>query len=117
MRQRSALSATAFSAFLGLPLLLLAAIWELRTLPLNQSLELLAAVLYIGVVPTVIGFLSWNEGVRRLGSSGAMVFYNTLPLYGALLGVLLLGESIGWSHLLGGGLIIGGGLYAARGRQ
>jgi drug/metabolite transporter (DMT)-like permease len=68
------------------------------------------------LAPTVIGFLTWNEAVRRLGSSGAMVFYNTLPLYGALLGVLLLGESIGWSHLLGGGLIIGGGLYAARGR-
>jgi drug/metabolite transporter (DMT)-like permease len=116
MRQRSALSATAFSAFLGLPLLLLAAIWELRTLPLNQSLELLAAVLYIGVVPTVIGFLSWNEGVRRLGSSGAMVFYNTLPLYGALLGYLFLGEAVGLAHLFGGALIIGGGLWAARGR-
>jgi drug/metabolite transporter (DMT)-like permease len=117
MRHRSALSATAFSAFLGLPLLLLAAAWEIQTFPVSFRPELVLAVLYIGIAPTVIGFLSWNLGVRRLGSSGAMVFYNTLPLYGALLGYLFLGEAIGPAHLLGGALIIGGGLWAARGRD
>jgi drug/metabolite transporter (DMT)-like permease len=116
MRHRSALSATALSAFLGLPLLLLAAAWEVQTFPVVARPQLVLAVLYIGIAPTVIGFLSWNAGVRRLGSSGAMVFYNTLPLYGALLGYLLLGESIGPAHLVGGALIIGGGLWAARGR-
>ena len=116
MRHRSPLSTTAMSAFLGLPFLLLAAAWELRTFPINASPTLILAVLYIGVAPTVIGFLSWNAGVRRLGASGAMVFYSTLPLYGALLGYLFLGESIGAFHLLGGALIIGGGLWAARKR-
>ena len=117
MRHRSALSATAFSAFLGLPLLLLAAAWEVHTFPVNIRPQVVLAVLYIGIAPTVIGFLSWNAGVRRLGSSGAMVFYNTLLLYGALLGYLFLGESIGPVHLIGGALIIGGGLWAARGRS
>jgi drug/metabolite transporter (DMT)-like permease len=116
MRHRSALSATALSAFLGLPLLLLAAAWEVRALPVHAHPALLLAVLYIGVAPTVVGFLSWNAGVRRLGPSGAMVFYNTLPLYGALLGYLFLEEAIGGAHLLGGALIVGGGLWAARGR-
>ena len=114
MHHRSALSATALSAFLGLPLLLVAAVWEFKTLPMNLTLDLVPVLVYIGVVPTVVGFVAWNEGVRRLGSSGAMVFYNTLPLYGALLGTLLLGESIGPATLMGGGLIIAGGLLAAR---
>jgi drug/metabolite transporter (DMT)-like permease len=117
MHRRSALSATAFSAFMGLPFLLLAAAWELRSFPVDLSFKLVPIVLYIGVAPTVIGFLSWNAGVRRLGASGAMVFYNTLALYGALLGHLFLGEHIGWFHLLGGALIIGGGLWAARVRS
>jgi len=116
MHHRSALSATALSTFLGLPLLLLAAVWEIRTIPINAQPQLFLAILYIGIAPTVVGFLAWNEGVRRLGPSGAMVFYNTLPLYGALLGILLLGEPIGPAHLLGGALIMGGGLYAARKR-
>jgi drug/metabolite transporter (DMT)-like permease len=116
MRHRSALSATAFSAFLGLPLLLVAAAWELKRFPVDAQPELLLAILYIGIAPTVVGFLAWNAGVRRLGASGAMVFYNTLPLYGALLGTLFLGESLGPSHLLGGTLIVAGGLWAARAR-
>lgn len=116
MHNRSALSATAFSAFFGLPLLLLGAAWELRSLPVNLTPQLLVAIVYIAVAPTIVGFLAWNEGVRRLGSSGAMVFYNTLPLYGALLGTLFLGETIGPAHLLGGALVISGGIYAARGR-
>jgi drug/metabolite transporter (DMT)-like permease len=117
MRHRSAVSATALSTFLALPLLLLAAAWEINHLGVSHNPQLFLAILYIGIAPTVVGFLTWNEGVRRLGSSGAMVFYNTLPLYGALLGIMLLGEDIGWSHLLGGALIIGGGLYAARGQR
>lgn len=116
MRHRSALSATAFSAFLGLPPLLLAAMWELQRIPLHLRPELIVAILYIGIAPTVIGFLAWNAGVRRLGASGAMVFYNTLPLYGALLGTLFLGESLGPAYLVSFALIIGGGLWAARGR-
>lgn len=115
MRQRSALSATAFSAFLGLPFLLLAAVWEIQTFPILPRPALTLAVLYIGFVPTLVGFLAWNSGVRRLGPGGAMMFYNTLPVYGALLGVVFLGESLEVAHLLGGGLIIGGGVWAALG--
>jgi drug/metabolite transporter (DMT)-like permease len=114
MRHRSALSATALSALMGLPLLLLAAAWEMQHLPPQVSPGLFLALLYIGVAPTVGGFLAWNAGVRRLGASGAMVFYNTLPLYGALIGYLALGEPVGWAHLAGGVLIVGGGLWAAR---
>ena len=116
MRHRSALSASAFSAILGLPVLLSAAVWEMQTSGPPLSPKLILPLLYIGLAPGVVGFLSWNAGVRRLGASGAMVFYNTLPLYGALLGYLFLGEAIGMSHLLGGGLIVGGGLWAARSR-
>jgi drug/metabolite transporter (DMT)-like permease len=114
MRARSALSATALSTFLGLPVLVLAALWEVQSLPPEVSPRLLLFLVYIGIAPTVGGFLAWNAGVRRLGASGAMVFYNTLPLYGALIGYLALGEPIGLAHLAGGALIIGGGLWAAR---
>jgi drug/metabolite transporter (DMT)-like permease len=117
MERRSALSASAFSALLGLPPLLLAAVWEMAASGYVLSPRLIPPLLYIGLAPGVIGLLSWNAGVQRLGASGAMVFYNTLPLYGALLGSVLLQEPIGLSHLVGGTLIIGGGLWAARGRQ
>jgi drug/metabolite transporter (DMT)-like permease len=118
MRHRSVLSASAFSAILGLPLLMVGAVWETQASGAGFSSKLILPLLYIGVAPGVVGLLSWNAGVQRLGAGGAMVFYNTLPLYGAALGSLLLGETLGLSHLLGGGLIVAGGLWAAwRGQE
>jgi drug/metabolite transporter (DMT)-like permease len=115
MRQRSAVAATALSSFLGLPLLMAAAIFELRVIPLNLRIETIAAIAHICVVPTILGYWSWNRAVQALGAGGAMVFYNTLPLYGALLGTVLLGEPLGPAHWVFGGLILGGGLWATLG--
>jgi drug/metabolite transporter (DMT)-like permease len=117
MVRRSAVSATAHSIYLGLPFLICAAGAEVFVTPIRPSLDLLWAVLYVGVFPTVVGYAAWNAGVKRLGPVGAMVFINTLPLYGALLGFLLLGEPLGWGHLAGGGLIVAGALFAAGARR
>jgi drug/metabolite transporter (DMT)-like permease len=118
MHLHSPLSATVRSMWIGLPFLLAAAGWEVTHSAPNLTPEVLLAIGYIGLVPTVVGYLAWNAGVRRLGPSGAMIFYNSLPLYGALLGILVLGESGGIVHLVGGLLIIGGGLWAAwQGRE
>lgn len=113
MARRSAISTTALSMALALPLLIPAALLEQHFLPARWRPEVVLAVLYIGIAPTVLGFLAWNEGVRRLGPGGAMMFYNTLPIYGALLGHFLLGEPLGPTHFVGGALIIGAGLWAA----
>jgi len=114
MRNRTALSATTISMWFGLPILLMASAFEVYTTPPLWSFRLLGVLVYLGVVPAAIGFLAWNKGVQILGAGGAMVFYNMLPLYGSLLGILLLREPFTWSHMVGGGCIVAGGLIAAR---
>jgi drug/metabolite transporter (DMT)-like permease len=115
MRNRSAVAATALSNFLGLPLIAAAALFELQHISLNLRIETIAAIIHICVVPTIIGYWSWNRAVGILGAGGAMVFYNTLPLYGVILGAVVLNESVGVIHLIFGGLILGGGLWATLG--
>lgn len=114
MRLIPAISATAWSIFIGLPILTLLAIFELYQNPVPLNARLLLILLYLGIGPAAIGFYAWNQGVSRLGASDAMIFYNTLPLYGAILGALSLGEPVGVNHLVGGVLIVSGGLWAAR---
>ncbi|WP_371373047.1 DMT family transporter [Sporomusa aerivorans] len=114
MRQRSSVSATALSIFIGLPALILLAVLEMQHVPVQFDARLLLLTVYLGVVPGAFGFYAWNAGVARLGAGGAMVFYNTLPLYGALLGYIFLDEAIGLPHIIGGLLIISGGIWAAR---
>lgn len=116
MRNRSPVAATALSNFLGLPLIAAAAVYELQHISLNLRMETIAAIVHICVVPTIIGYWSWNRAVGILGAGGAMVFFNTLPLYGVILGALFLNESVGVIHLIFGGLILGGGLWATLGK-
>jgi drug/metabolite transporter (DMT)-like permease len=112
-RARSSLSATALSTFLGLPFLLLAAALEGRGQQANLSLNVVLAAIYIGLFPSVVAYLSWNEGVRRVGPARATAFFNMLPAFGALFGVLLLGETFGAPQIIGGALIVSGSLFAA----
>jgi drug/metabolite transporter (DMT)-like permease len=116
MRNRSAVSATALSNFISLPLIAAAAALELQHIPVNLRMETIAAIIHICIVPTIIGYWSWNKAVRALGAGGAMVFYNTLPLYGVVMGAALLGEPLGMTHFVFGGLILGGGLWATLGK-
>jgi drug/metabolite transporter (DMT)-like permease len=117
MRNRSPVAATALSNFLGLPLIVAAALFELQHVSVNLRVETIAAIVHICVVPTIIGYWSWNRAVGILGAGGAMVFYNTLPLYGVILGAIVLNESVGLIHIIFGGLILVGGLWATLGKQ
>lgn len=117
MRNRSPVAAMALSNFISLPLIAAAAAFELQHIAIKLRIETIAAIVHICVVPTIIGFWSWNRGVTTLGAGGAMVFYNTLPLYGAILGAALLGERLGMIHYFFGGLIIAGGLWATLGKE
>jgi drug/metabolite transporter (DMT)-like permease len=112
MRTRSALSATAYSIWFAIPFLLAAAAIEWSRLPPHLTPKVFLAALYIAIFPTCIAFLSWNEGIRRVGPSRAMAFYNMLPVYGALLGFLFLRETPSWTHVAGGLLVIVGALTA-----
>jgi drug/metabolite transporter (DMT)-like permease len=116
-RKSSSLQATAASIWMALPLLYISALAEWQASPPKLTLPVVLAVIYIGIFPSVIAYLAWNEGVRRVGPNQAMAFYNTLPVYGALLGVLLLGERLSWGLLVGGGMVIAGGLIVSKFRS
>lgn len=115
MRGRSAISTTYLSNLTALPVLVAAAALELLYVPVNLRWETALAIAHICLVPTIVGYWCWNRSVQLLGAGGAMVHYNTLPLFGVILGAALLAEPLGWPHLVFGGLIVAGGLWGSWG--
>ncbi len=105
---------TAVSTILGAAILAIPAAWEWSLTPPQWSLGVVAGLLYVGAGPSFLAFMAWNEGVRRLGPNGAMAFYNTLPFYAAVVALPALGEVPGMSQWVGGVLVVGGCLLAAR---
>jgi drug/metabolite transporter (DMT)-like permease len=72
------------------------------------------AVVYTGLFTSVAAYLAWNAGVARLGAQRAGAFLHLVPLFGAGLAMLLLGEEPRLFHALGLLLIVAGVTLAAR---
>ena len=75
----------------------------------EQAIEwtggMIKAVSYIAIFPSIIAYLSWNYGIQKLGASVGGQYIHLMPLFGALMAIVFLGESIQLYHLVGGALI------------
>lgn len=99
----------------GVPLLLPFYLWEYsHSSAMPITLVTLGAVGYTAVMASLVAYLAWNNGVRVLGPATASLFSYLMPVFAALLSVLLLGEQLHWFHLLGGALTFSGLLLATR---
>lgn len=99
------LAATAFGAAVFAPLALLEGGWEPL---LTASPRALASVIYLGALGTVVAFVAFSEGIRRIGAPRASAFIVLVPLLGEVLSVWLLGESVGGFVIAGTGVVLGG---------
>jgi drug/metabolite transporter (DMT)-like permease len=103
------LAATTWAALWGAALLALAALPKLGQVDVaDLRLPVVLSVLYLGVLGTAVGFVWYYQAVQRLGASRTVIFNNLVPVFGATFGVLLLGEPLLPSMLLGGAIAVAG---------
>jgi drug/metabolite transporter (DMT)-like permease len=76
-----------------------------------------AAMLYVGVFPSFVGYVFWNRAVAEVGSNVAGIFMHLMPAFGSLLAWLFLGERIQLFHLIGIALILLGITLTTRGTR
>ena len=105
----SPIAATTYASLWGLLLLSFGAVFQLPQLDRSHlSLPVLASIAYLGIFGTVIGFVWYYEGVKKIGPARTAVFNNLVPVFGISFGALLLGEPILASMVIGGLLVIAG---------
>lgn len=84
-------------------------LWHLAHHPaLVPSPRVVGAIVYTSVFASLVAYYAWNRGVVAVGAATAGQFTYLIPLFTAILAVLLLGEEFRWFHALGGGLIFAG---------
>ena len=71
-------------------------------------------VLYVGLFPSFVSQVLFMRGVELIGPGRAGLFVNLVPIFGALLAVLILGEPFAVYHALGLALVLGGIWLAER---
>ena len=76
-----------------------------------------AIIAYTAIFPSMLGQLFFIRSITMLGANRASLFINLVPIFGALLAVVILGESFRLYHLAGLALVLGGIAMAERFRQ
>ncbi len=66
------------------------------------------SLLFLGVLGTAVGFTLYYLAIRKIGASRASVFINLVPLFSIILSILLLGETLKKSVLIGGAILLFG---------
>ncbi len=64
--------------------------------------DMLKAIAYIAIFPSIISYLAWNYGMQKIGASIGGQYIHLMPLFGALMAVVFLGEKIQLYHIVGG---------------
>lgn len=66
----------------------------------------IAAVLYVAVFPSILSYLFFSRSIELIGPAKTSIFMHLVPLYVAILGIVLLGEPPRLYHAIGFLLIV-----------
>jgi drug/metabolite transporter (DMT)-like permease len=67
---------------------------------IRPTLKGLALLLYVAIFPSLLAQIFYMRGVELIGPGRAGVFVNLVPVFGALLAVILLGETFAAYHVV-----------------
>ena len=87
------------SIVVALPILLLFTLRTKSGLAFSLSASVLLGIAYISIFASVLGFLFWSHGVAELGPSRAGQFVHLMPVFGAALASIFLGEPLSGSQI------------------
>jgi len=109
------LAAATYASLWGTALLAIVAVpaWGAVTAA-DLTLAVVLSVLYLGIMGTAVAFVWYYQAVQRLGASRTVIFNNLVPLFGASFGVILLGEPLLPSMLVGGAIAVAGVMLVSR---
>jgi drug/metabolite transporter (DMT)-like permease len=115
MESLSPIAATTYATLWGLAFLAMGAAHEMASIPwMSLGWQAWAAIVYLGAIGTVLGFIWYYEGIRAVGPSRTAVFTNLVPAFGVMLSAVLLGEDVLASMLVGGAISVLGVTIANR---
>ena len=118
--KRPAIHGLSFAAFTfgaGSAALIPLLIYELLTRPVvTFDAQNLLTLFYVAVFPSIVAYLCFNRGVQLIGANRAAPFFHMVPVFGAAMAMVFLGEQPHVFHVIGFALVLTGVYIASRRR-
>jgi drug/metabolite transporter (DMT)-like permease len=112
-KRLSEIAITAYQSLFGTAFLIPFALLEMRQwVPISLAAGLNLA--YLALFCSALANFLYVYALSRLGPIAVSPYINLIPVVGVLGGVVLLGESIAWSQVAGGAVILAGVLMVSR---
>ena len=81
--------------------------------PIHSSWEAWLSMAYVAVFPSFVAYLFYNRGIELIGAARASQSMHLMPVFGAFMALLFLGERFRTYHAVGISLIAAGILLAS----
>ncbi len=107
----------AWNMLVGLLTVLPLAGWEISGQSINITTELLAVIIYLGVVVTVIGLILWLYLLKTIPARIAASVQYLQPVFGISASAFLFGDKLGLLFAAGVALVLAGLAFAASGNR
>jgi drug/metabolite transporter (DMT)-like permease len=109
------LSFLAFTIGFGALSLIPLVVWDvLYSPPIVVKASSLLSLAYVAIFPSTLAYLCYNRGVQLIGANRSAPFFHLIPVFGAIMAIVFLGERPELFHLIGFALVLTGVFVAAR---
>jgi drug/metabolite transporter (DMT)-like permease len=109
------LSLVGFTFGCGALVLIPLLIWELTARPVMVlDTQNVLTLIYVAIFPSAVAYLCFNRGVQLIGANRAAPFFHVVPVFGAAMAMLFLGERPHAFHIIGFALVLTGVYIASR---
>jgi drug/metabolite transporter (DMT)-like permease len=109
------LSLVGFTFGCGALVLIPLLIFELYTRPVMAfDTQNVLTLIYVAIFPSAVAYLCFNRGVQLIGANRAAPFFHVVPVFGAAMAMVFLGEQPRLFHVIGFALVLTGVYIASR---
>ncbi|WP_084031512.1 DMT family transporter [Anaerobacillus arseniciselenatis] len=102
--------------YIGILILIPFALFERTYQPValtSLPAEAILGIVYLGIFPSIISFICWNEGVMQVGPGKASNYLHLIVLFTTILAVTFGGEMLLVTQIIGGFFILSGVIVAS----
>jgi len=75
-------------------------------IPINKFF--IAILLYVVIFPAIAAYYCWQKAIELIGPNRSAIFVQLMPLFSALMAILIFNEKFQLYHLIGGTFIVSG---------